>query len=493
MKDLELLRQRLTAVLGPGRPPSGAWDVRQAMTAQLDAIRATFGHRSAEPLDAGALARTLAAFRASGRVESLRELNHVCLAAGEVGADGYCLLGDPPLRTRLLEMAEVAPKRHNRFRLFRSLLRAYWTFPLHAAATPAAARDGWQVLRAWLAARYESFARRDGRRPTWFTLLGVHQNLLGAEPCAPYAQSLLRGNGTDLQVALEALHIPETAWVKAEAVLAQLRAAAARPDNALRILLPRLVEVANGAVGIETDRALQRKGIALLLRRWAACQDYTPAPELFLPALDLLGTPWGARATWDTEVVDDAGKPCGVTREMVAAWLKDSLIEGFFRGQGMPGDAEIAVAVWKKYAPLMDELWIAPGLANPHTSLPPAASAVPMLPTMPKASVRSSQDIFSACARLCPVVPDIPGGALLMRLSGRLVLVHGRRGQVESARWVDLPMDWAVRLRAEGRLDLHALGRLLARSPHYLQLDPTSATTAEELDGKLRGLLFGPQ
>lgn len=463
MRDIELLRQRLGEALGTARRPAGAWDAAAEMTAQLDTIRRKFGGRGGERLDADAMARALAQFRATGRVADLKELNYVCLAAGEVGADGVCLLGDAVLRARLLEMAEIAPLRRNRLRLYRSLLRAYWTFPLHDPATPAAARAGWQALRAWLAARHESLARRTRRPPTWLAILGAHLDLLSAEPCARYAQGLLRGNNDELQATLDALRIPENAWVKAEAVLAQLRAGAARQDRSFAALLPRLLAVAIGAGGIEVDAALARRGLALLLRRWAGCADYAPQPALFLHALDRLGAPWAERAVWDAVVVDDQGKPCGTTREMVASWLKDSLIDGFCRGHGGAGLAEL----WKKYAPLIDELWVAPGRAADDAG-------------------------FAACARHCALPSqNAPGGALLLRLGGRLALVHGRSLLLEVCRWSDLPGDWIAQLRTGGRGDIAALARLLARMPHVVRLDLRAAGDAEDLDGKLRGALFG--
>lgn len=464
MRDLELLRQRLGEALGTARRPAGAWDAAAEMTTQLDRIRRKFGGRGGERLDADAMAQALARFRAAGQVDDLKELNYVCLAAGEVGADGACLLGDAALRTRLLQMAEIAPLRRNRLRLFRSLLRAYWSFPLHDPATPPPAREGWQALRAWLAARYDSLARRARRPPTWLAILGQHLDLLSAEPCARYAQGLLRGNNDELQATLDALRMPETAWVKAEAVLAQLRLGTARPDRSFAALLPRLRDVALGEGGIAVDAALARQGLALLLRRWAQCADYAPQPELFLHALDRLGAPWAERAVWDATVVDEAGKPCAMTREMVASWLKDSLIDGFFRSHG--GNAALA-ELWKKYAPLIDELWAAPGLAAGDAD-------------------------FIARARYCALLSQgAPGGALLLRLGARLALVHGREMRLEVCRWSDLPGDWIAQLRANGRADLAALGRVLARAPHVIRHDLRASGDADDIDGKLRGALFG--
>jgi hypothetical protein len=467
MREIEFLRSRLAETFGAARRPAGSWDAAPLMTAQLENIRRKFGARVGRQIGGEAMAQAVALFRATGRVPDLKELNYVCLAAGEVGADGACLLGDAALRTRLLQMAEIAPLRRNRLRLYRSLLRAYWTFPLHDPATPAAARAGWQVLRDWLAAHYASLARRTRRPPTWLAILGAHLDLLAAEPCARYAQGLLRGNNDELQAAIDALQIPETAWVKAEAVLAQLRLGTARPDRSFAALLPRLLDVALGEGGIAVDAALTRQGLALLLRRWAQCADYAPQPELFLHALDRLGAPWAERAVWDATVVDEQGKPCAMTREMVAAWLKDGLIDGFCRSHaGLSGQAEL----WKKYAPLIDELWVAPGLA---------------------ATAANFAD-FAACARYCALSSqNAPGGALLLRLGARLALVHGREARLEVCRWTDLPGDWIAQLRHAGRGDIAALTRLLARAPHVVRLDLREAGDEETFDGKLRGALFG--
>lgn len=464
VSELALLSRRLAETLQAARPPAGAWDAAAAMTAQLDRLRRRYGDREGERLDNRAMAQALVRFRATGQAADLTGLHYVCLAAGEVAPDGYCLLGDTELRTRLLEQAEIAPLRHNRLRLYRALLRAYWVFPLHAADTPAAARSGWETLRSWLAAHYAAMARRTRRKPAWLVMLGEHLDLFSAEPCARYAQALLRGNNAELQATLDALRIPANSWLKEEAVLAQLRAGAARPDRGFAALLPRLTDIAIGAGELAVSPELARKGIALLLHRWTLNTDYAPQPALFLRALEHLGTPWAARAVWDNVAVDATGKPSGITREMVATWLKDCLIDGFFRCYGSHAAwAEL----WKKYTPLIDELWLAVGTG--------AASGD-----------------FAACLPYCALANQSSGsGTLVLHLGPRLAVVHGREARVEVCRWTDIPTDTQTQLRAGGRLDSGTLTRLLARLPHVGRMTVRAAHGPEELERELRGLLFG--
>ena len=464
MRELQQLSLRLAETLQARRPPSGAWDAAAAMTAQADALRRRYGERGDEHYDTRALAEALARFRATGQAVDLAALYYVCLAAGDVAPDGYCLLGDTDRRAYLLQQAAIAPLRHNRLRLYRALLRAYWVFPLHAAETPAPARAGWEALRDWLAAHYPSLVRRARRKPAWLIVLGEHLDLLSAEPCARYAQALLRGNNAELQATLDALRIPETSWLIEEAVLAQLRAGAARPDPGFAALLSRLTDIAVGAGELEVTPALARKGLALLLLRWSQCADYAPHPALFLQALEQLGTPWAARAVWDEVVVDTAGKPSGITREMVATWLKDCLIDGFFRSYGSHA---VWAELWKKYVPLIDELWLAVG----------------------HASVTGD---FAACLRYCALAGQgSGGGTLALRLGPRLALVHGREARVEICRWADIPAEWQVQLRTGGRIEGGALNRLLARLPHVARLAVRAAQEQEELERDLRSLLFG--
>lgn len=464
MKELQQLSLRLTATLQARRPPAGAWDDAAAMTAQVEALRLRYGERGGERHDTRALTAALARFRATGQATDLTELHYVCLAAGDVVADGYCLLGDTNRREQLLQQAAIAPLRHNRLRLYRALLRAYWVFPLHAAATPPTACTGWEMLRDWLATHYPALIRRTRRKPVWLIVLGEHLDLFSAEPCARYAQALLRGNNAELQATIDALRIPESSWLKEEAVLAQLRAGAARPDPGFTALLPRLTEIAIGASELAVTPALARKGLALLLQRWAQCGDYAPHPGLFLRALEHLGTPWAARVVWDADVADAPGKPNAMAREMVATWVKDCLIEGFFHGYG--GHADWAT-LWQKYVPLIDELWLA-------------------------VSHASSDGDFAACLRYCALAGQgSGGGTLALRLGPRFALVHGREARVEICRWSDIPADWQLQLRAGGRIEGGALSRLLARLPNVARLAVRATQGQEEIERELRSLLFG--
>lgn len=399
------------------------WDERHQMTAALALIRA---HHRGEARSV-ARERIMAAvedYLLSGEVSSQEELFHLCLGAGWLDVDGKGILAERELRRNLFALAETVTGRAKRLRTFRHLLYAYWSFPLHAAATPQAAIEGWQELRTWLKERHAAFSRHPARKPGWFNALAPHLHLLEEHPCAPYAAALLRGNFDQLQRAIDALRIPTDAWLKVEAVLAQIDAAAHWPDEAFREALADLLKLATGDGGIEVPGGLTQRAIARLVARYARQKNDEAHEGLFLLALEKIGNPWRQRAAWDALVRDEGGNPCSLSREMVNVWLKDRLIGAFF-GDG--GQAQARSGLWQRYSVFIQEI----SLASPWR--------------------------------------EAPGQALVLRMGDFLVIVPKHRDQpIEAFPWQAFVSGGGARLLDRDKVDGGAIQQILA--PHVAAL-----------------------
>jgi len=70
------------------------------------------------------------------------------------------------LRDKLLAFAASGSER-SQLKLFQCLLRSYLSFSLNDSKTSEKAREGWRVLRAWLAERREEIGRRAQSKPKW--------------------------------------------------------------------------------------------------------------------------------------------------------------------------------------------------------------------------------------------------------------------------------------------------------------------------------------
>lgn len=399
VKAAAQLRERLRAPAADGHEEP--WGDAAAMSRALDEVRKRHDHPAGESVPVDRIALAVAAFRRQGRVASFVQLKHVCLGAAS-GED--CLLSEPELLERLFNLVEHVPGKRRKLKGFQCLLRAYWAFPLYASQVPVAARAGFRRLRDWLARRREELAEHDGTTARWFALLGEHANLLGPHPCERYAPDLLRGDGSLLQAALDGLAIPGDAWVKEEALLAQAKAATQLPDDDWANVLPQLLDIAASRAGIAVAPPLARRYVALLLARHARCKAVALHEDLLDAAITAIGNPWQRRAAWDAHVLDSSGRPCELSREMIGGWLKNDLIEEFFR---LHGGTSRRAAHWHRYEPFIVSLWIGLGA---------------------QAQARGAGQRFQRRAADCLVqVDDLPEGRslLLLRVGNVLAVEFG--------------------------------------------------------------------
>ncbi|HEX8961626.1 MAG TPA: EH signature domain-containing protein [Rhodocyclaceae bacterium] len=469
---IDALRARLAGALELGR--AAGWGEPRAMTAALEDVRRRHDNAAGRPVAADRISRAVAAFRRRSKVADLAQLRYVCLGAATLDAEGRCLLAEPALRARLFDLAETVPGARRQLKCFQALLRGYWSFPRYQEA-PAAA-IGMEALRGWLARRYGQLLSGGGGRPTWFTLLGRHLNLLGESPCERYGPALLRGDAGELQAVIDGLAIPADSWVKQEAVLAQAKAAAALPDSEWLAVLPQLLDIAAGKAGVEVSARLAQRCVALYLSRHARCETVGRHEALLDAAIAAIGNPWQRRPAWDAQVLDAQGKPDELAREMVNGWLKDWLIAQFFRLHSADADDRRA-AYWQRYAPFITSLWI--GLDS-------------------KAMERrdNRQGRFVRRSAGCLLLTDAAGddeAALLLRIDDVLAVEFGDSGRgLQLFRWSGLEGKLQRRLGSAREAKYFSLSALLAGEPEarLAHADEADAPWEARFDQRLRPLLL---
>ena len=335
------------------------WRATEQMRAALTQVRRQ--HRRRYCVDRGSeqerIYAAVSRYLLTGQVASAAELMRVCAGAGWLDERGQGVLADRLLRRRLFDMAATVRGRRSRYKAFRGLLQSYWAFPRYVGSTSPEAIAGWRELRQWLDERYGMMVRHTAHQPMWFRILGAHRHLLSETPCAPYAKALLRGNFDELQRAMEVLFIPSDSWLKLDAVLAQIAEAAARPDRAFRAMLPLLTKLACGEADLHLPAPVSQRALGLLVRRYALQEAIESDQALFQQVVRRIGEPNRDRAVWDAMVVDAAGAPCALTRQMVSDWLKDTRLKEFFR-EAVQGIARYDF--WSLFAVLMDEVDVLP-------------------------------------------------------------------------------------------------------------------------------------
>ena len=303
----------------------------------------------------------VAAFRLAGKTSSFIDLKYVCLGAGSIDNNGQCLLAEKHLLNTLLTLAESDEPRRQ-MKCFQSLLRSYWAFPLNGREVSAKALSGWQDLRSWLAKRQKNLEKVAMSR-SWFAAISQHSNLLTDKPCDRYAPALLRGDGTELNQAINELAIPTESWVREEAVFAQMKAASALRDEDFIKALPKMLGIAQGRADVAVSKSLAIRCVALLVSRYAHCAAKPEHPALRDAAISVIGNPWLRRTAWDAYVLDDRGKPNNAAREMVNGWLKRRLIRDFFDllSDDSAGDPR-RLDYWLRFEPMIEDMWFALGL-----------------------------------------------------------------------------------------------------------------------------------
>ncbi|MBK3744666.1 hypothetical protein G3A39_36265 [Paraburkholderia aspalathi] len=311
--------------------------------------------------DSRSIMAAIADFERSGVIGGFRDLKYVCLGIGALDDEGWSVLADELLRGKVARTIEQQSAAHRRLRCFQALLFSYFSFPVNGSEASEESKTGWRGLRGWLRAERDRLIELLDFKPPWFETLLRHAELLTGQPCDQFGADLLRGDATALNEVREGLSIPETSWVIEEAVLAQMRAAAALEDTRFKAVLADMLAIAMGRVGVSISEALTTRCVALLVSRYARCVDRPEQPALRDASTSTIGNPWLRKDRWN--VLVRVGKQADdLARDMVSFWLKERLVADFFELLSEDGiNDERRVAYWLRFVPFVEDMWFALG------------------------------------------------------------------------------------------------------------------------------------
>lgn len=367
MSELIQLQSSLSRIFREALPVSESWENPQAVKHLHEINQKLNGVSSAPP--SASIAQVVAIFRRSRKVASFHDLKYVCYGVAMPFQDGWCVLGDDKLRDELLANIENLSESRKRFRCFQALLSSYFAFARYDEQTPTGSQSesGWKILRDWLA-RQKTIFQRDGkneklRKPSWFTVLIKHENLLTPKPCDRYGEDMLRGDKSSLEEARQGLGIPRDSWVMEETILSQMRSAASLRDNPFKSHIAQLLNVVNGQTSVEVSELLKRRAISVLVSRYARCDSKPEHPALRDTSVSIIGNPWLKRTAWDAWVKNLSDKPDEEAREMVNGWLTRQLITDFFALLSSDGQADPRrLNYWLRFVPDIEGTpWLALG------------------------------------------------------------------------------------------------------------------------------------
>lgn len=361
---LRALKSRLAIGFAGGLKAPEALRDPEGMAGTLAKIRKDHDSPAVEA-DKRTIAVAISYLRRNGKPDGWRGLKYACIGVCSHDERGWLPAADPAFLAKLLGFVEALDEERRRLKCMQMLLMGYWTF--RPGETALASADGWRTLQEWLRKELDKNSASAGKKPGWFETLRSHRNLLGENPCHRYGASLLAGDASELERAVEGLGIPLDSWVQEEAALAQIKAAVALPHDRFKAVMPALVDLASDKRGIRLSPGLKTRCVAALVSRYSRCPDKPEHMALRDAALAVVGNPWLRRASWDASVTDESGKPDNAAREMVNGWLKRRLISDFFELLSADGAGDTRrLEYWLRFEPFIEDMWFALGSDARH-------------------------------------------------------------------------------------------------------------------------------
>lgn len=354
-KGLDQLRMKLGAAFGDTFQ-SPEWGAPALMSKALGQVRQQFDSSEAS-LDERSIARTLVAFRANGSFPTFIDLKYACFGISQrVGRDEWCLIEDAPLFDRLLHLVrELRPEPRRLRKCYQGLMQSYFSYPVLDNDSKAG-RPNWEKLSQFLVAEL-AIVMTATRTPTWLLTMHEHRNLFSNRPCERYAKDLMQGRADSLVAATEGIGIGSTSWVWQEAAIAHTQAVCEiNNDDEFKKQLKNLLSLLNGSSDLKLNDTVVVRCVAMVIRRYAECEERPEHASLRELSVDKIGNPWLKRAAWDAYVKDEKA------RKMVDSWLKKRLIRDFFALLSEDGAAdERRLQYWLKFEPIMEDMWFALG------------------------------------------------------------------------------------------------------------------------------------
>jgi len=268
--------------------------------------------------------------------------------------DGPCVLEDRPRLRGVLDAVDTWTTRPSLYRrCYQGLVRSYFTYDALGDAVQPAVKNNWKLLREYLHDRNDAINDK-AANPEWVATASGNRPLFSAEPCAPYVDSLLRGDVAAIEHLCEQLGIAQTSWFMRELVLAQIRGATELGNAQFQALVPRLLNLLTDLLA--NNAGLRDQGLVMVLDRYHQVQGHSLHQELRDASVRWWGNPWlPSNATRWGGVIPKA-------REMVADWLKLEFIHHNNTKLAEDGLSDKRrMLFWKRYVKAIDHIEFALG------------------------------------------------------------------------------------------------------------------------------------
>lgn len=242
--------------------------------------------------------------------------------------------------SRFTEWMSEVRRRQPTTLAWQGLLDAYFRY--ERVAEQAMGEKNWDRLRGWLEQDLAGLRQRTpvGMLPLlpWLNTLSDQRNLLGNNPCRPYAEEALRGEHRRIDHIKADLGIPQTSWFWRELVYSQIEEAVGwRDDARFKQVLDTLL------TQLKDHPVLRDKGLAKLLTRYAGCTNKSLHEGLKQLSVEAWGSPQLAQqARW--------GHVEPGVKAMVSQWLVLEDLEDFFERLQAGGLADTRrLTFWKRF------------------------------------------------------------------------------------------------------------------------------------------------
>lgn len=358
MKSLDLLQSLLDSAVMP--PLARPWNDKHDLEKHLKRLNSYLKKGAASYVPRDLLEEAIRNFWTTKRIDSFGQARFLSFGITfPVGPQRLRVIEDKERFFALLKCVDAYLSVTKQFRrCYQGLLSGYFIYDPREDHTPATGRDNWRVLRQYLSDR-SNFIVEGGPNPKWVDTLEQHLTIFDENPCSRYGPTLLEGDDSEVNELKESLNIPEASWFISELILAQIEAAARKPDFEFRALIPRSL------VLLRNHPLVRDRGLAIMLDRFASITPHPLELSLRDAAVGCWGNPWlkSNSMRW--------GHVTPEARAMVTEWLKLEFIEAFFTllAEEQTGDSR-RLAFWRRYVDVIEDIHFALGAEARNSKAP---------------------------------------------------------------------------------------------------------------------------
>ena len=318
MDVLEKLRIKLHAInqvaLGKMRP-GDSLQMHSELSRLQELVR---GASKLEEVPLNTIEDALRAYQQNKYLKGLRQIRLICYGCTQaIGSDAYRLIENREYFEKLLDCVDHYQARRRTFRkLYRGLLNSYFSYDPDSPDISLAGRSNWEMLRKFLAKHLDLFVISEFT-PDWLAALACHPDLLGDHPGQSLDISVLQGDWSVFDEICRRLGLDGGSWLVRQLVMTQVMAVQRMDDPTFKEYLDSLLLLLH-------DYPLYAgMGLAVLLDRYARCEDRDVHAQLRDFATGLWGNPWLPDNAHRWQCSADA-------RAMLAHWLRRLLLSEFF-------------------------------------------------------------------------------------------------------------------------------------------------------------------